>query len=676
MKTLKYLSFITLFLVSIGSFAQKREFDLAVDYKLTPADKSKLVSNVYALGADTVALPWAWKAKKAQGITYTQFRQIYIAAAYILDATWANEAPNNIGKFQNAFNFIKAPAGGWYINTNCPLPRGGMEGKGSFYYYGENSVTTEFIMDDSNWIGSGTERIMFSTPNWQNTSNAGYNESFSITNLCLDGPGKRGDGITRIGLALGKAGECTYVNQIRSDRFNYGFVASGGVPLTIGTITAFHNDLGGFVGLGCAQSTIAIGTLSGDSNGELFGLHAGYGLPAGGIVTIGGLAKSEDGVTDEARGAWLGQILAYCEGQYSVTIANYSCAASNIVGDAIFVLNPSIPAYGMQQSNLEAKGYSFGYRTLILDLQAHTRIPLPGDYYSLKFIHQAGQGMWTPFPNIIPSAVSCNCTAPLGFLRKSTTTGLPIGSFDYVGCSPKKGTSSSTTTPPVTPVVTSVSVTVSPTSVVLGSTSQATAVVKDQNGNTMTGQTVNWSITSGGATVNSSGLITTTAVGSIVVKATVGSVSSTTNLTVTASGGGGGGSTAKYTLSSNFALPYTTNSNSCVGKDSQTPGGNTVLSVTGVTKVILTFTPTNVTNAYGRVLGTGAGLPSLQIYNGYFWYNGIKCTMSITGPLVANTKYTDLTVNLPSAITVTAIFQTDCAQGGAQQGKFDKLELY
>jgi hypothetical protein len=72
--------------------------------------------------------------------------------------------------------------------------------------------------------------------------------------------------------------------------------------------------------------------------------------------------------------------------------------------------------------------------------------------------------------------------------------------------------------------VTTISVTINPSSVQSGQTSQATAVVYDQFGQVMTGQTIGWSIVSGPATVNSSGLVTTTGTGTVIVRATVGIV--------------------------------------------------------------------------------------------------------------------------------------------------------
>ena len=435
-------------LVTIATLcAQKRSFNLGTDYGLTPSDRSVLVGTKFPSGADTVRLPWAWKALKVQGMTYATFRKLTVATAYLNDAAWANEAPGNLGRFQNAFNYLEIPVGCYEVNATCPLPRRGLKGQGSYPYYGENAVTTELIMSATWYAVNGqTERALLCSPNWNDASNMGYNESATVENIALTGP-KLDDGVTRIGLALRKFGECTYVNQVRSDWFTYGFVASGGVPLTIGTITAFHNVKAGFAALGSAGATINIGTLSGDDNAELFGLHPGYGGSAGGIVNIG-LLKIETAVTDEARGPWRGMIAAYLDGQFSVNIGVVSGAAAAVRCDALFVVNPSIPAYGPQGAQLTVGSVAhFGYATALQNIQAGTRVASPPPYQAYDIHWNAiGNTFTSTYPGL--KATACACKDRLGFIRGT-------GSFDYVACTPVYPGSAGGTNPippPVDPV--------------------------------------------------------------------------------------------------------------------------------------------------------------------------------------------------------------------------------
>jgi hypothetical protein len=235
------------------------------------------------------------------------------------------------------------------------------------------------------------------------------------------------------------------VNQVRSDWFTYGFVASGGVPLTIGTITAFHNVKAGFAALGSAGATINIGTLSGDDNAELFGLHPGYGGSAGGIVNIG-LLKIETAVTDEARGVWRGMIAAYLDGQFSVNIGVVSGAAAAVRCDALFVVNPSIPAYGPQGAQLTVGSVAhFGYATALQNIQAGTRIASPPPYQAYDIHWNAIQNTFTStYPGL--KATACACKDRLGFLRGTS------GAFDYVACTPVYPGSAGGTNPIPPPV--------------------------------------------------------------------------------------------------------------------------------------------------------------------------------------------------------------------------------
>jgi len=91
----------------------------------------------------------------------------------------------------------------------------------------------------------------------------------------------------------------------------------------------------------------------------------------------------------------------------------------------------------------------------------------------------------------------------------------------------------SNTPPP--PVVTTVTVSPTSASVAVGATSTLQATVKDQNGNSMTGQTVTWSTNNAAAaTVSSTGIVTGVAAGSATITATSSGVAGTSAITVTA----------------------------------------------------------------------------------------------------------------------------------------------
>ena len=84
----------------------------------------------------------------------------------------------------------------------------------------------------------------------------------------------------------------------------------------------------------------------------------------------------------------------------------------------------------------------------------------------------------------------------------------------------KSGFATLTVTAPPAPVAT-VAVTLNPTSVIAGATSQATAVLRDASNNVLTGRAIVWtSSNTAVATVNSSGVVTTLTAGSSNITAT------------------------------------------------------------------------------------------------------------------------------------------------------------
>lgn len=97
----------------------------------------------------------------------------------------------------------------------------------------------------------------------------------------------------------------------------------------------------------------------------------------------------------------------------------------------------------------------------------------------------------------------------------------------------------------------------------------------------------------------------------------------------------------------------------------------TASPVAGVTQVVLTNLKCS-SLAWGRILGTGSGKPSLQIgTDGYFYFAGSKVAGS---PKVTVNVAGTYTLTIPSS-TITCLFQTDPNQGGAQMGTLEKLEL-
>ena len=386
--------------------AQSLYVDVAAKYGVTYADGSKRISDKYAAGKDTIntGLYWAWQRMKNAGMPYATFRASYLGWGIAQDVAWTGEAPNNLKSgYQNTYSFAdwSGARGKWKMNRTAQIPRGGMEGASSFWYAGQGGdqgqVATEFVMEDGDWWpGNTTERRLFETPNssLDGNNNFSYNESFRVERILLSGPEKN-DGIRRIGLFLRRAGECTWVNQVRANDFSIGIVAYGGVPLTCGTITTFGNNIAGFAGLGTALSTINIFTLSGDDNPALLLLDdLGYGAP-GGTVNVG-LLKSEGGIT--AGHTFRNQVAGYFRGQYSVNVGVVSFANKPpSVPEAMFVLDPKLPGGSNQRSFLNVgscKG--FGYQYLVSNRVTGAKWTSSGEYSACGFEHYAsGDALYT-----------------------------------------------------------------------------------------------------------------------------------------------------------------------------------------------------------------------------------------------------------------------------------------
>jgi len=116
-------------------------------------------------------------------------------------------------------------------------------------------------------------------------------------------------------------------------------------------------------------------------------------------------------------------------------------------------------------------------------------------------------------------------------MKKTIELGAVVFSLFLWSCG---GDSPTTSTPTPTPVATSITLSVTSLNLAsLGATSQLSATVKDQNGETMVSAAVTWATSDAAvATVSSTGLVTSVADGSATITATSGSASGTATVTV------------------------------------------------------------------------------------------------------------------------------------------------
>ena len=106
-------------------------------------------------------------------------------------------------------------------------------------------------------------------------------------------------------------------------------------------------------------------------------------------------------------------------------------------------------------------------------------------------------------------------------------------------------------------------------------------------------------------------------------------------------------------------------------------GGNVTSTTVVHLAAPITTTKVTVTNlkttalSYGRLLGTGAGKPSIQLYpDGYFYLNNAKVSSS---KVVIGVAWSGV-LTVP-ATAFTDVWQTDPAQGGAIVCTCDKVVL-
>jgi|GEM_PF-4037436 len=131
-------------------------------------------------------------------------------------------------------------------------------------------------------------------------------------------------------------------------------------------------------------------------------------------------------------------------------------------------------------------------------------------------------------------------------------------------CGAKDATTATTPTP-TGPIATSVQVTVPTPTLYVGATIQATAIVIDQDGKVMSGQTVTWSTSDNSkATVTSGGLVTAIGVGVVSLEARAGARQAVTTLTVALVPV----ASVVVTPATTSVLPWNTTSLSAVTRDS------------------------------------------------------------------------------------------------------------
>ena len=140
----------------------------------------------------------------------------------------------------------------------------------------------------------------------------------------------------------------------------------------------------------------------------------------------------------------------------------------------------------------------------------------------------------------VSGATSVSISQGVGAVTGSSTTVSPTSTTTYTLTATNSGGSATAaamvtvSAAPPAPVA-SVAVSLAASSVTLGQTTMASAVLRDASSNVLTGRTLAWASASNSvATVDSNGLVTTTGIGTSVITATSEGISGSATVTVTA----------------------------------------------------------------------------------------------------------------------------------------------
>lgn len=466
------------------------------------------------------------------------FNSLKVVSAAALDGVWqGNGAGFTPGVMCTSRNTILLPRGGpFLVNFSIPCSFGGIIGKGT-NVSGTNGNDTSYLQyDHAGWIEPGADRAVVKSVNWGTST---YLESAYMDGFRINGAAGqwRDPSYNQYGMLVRMMGETCNIATDRGiyvhDCNNDGVHIYGAGPGNIGDITAFDNNQAGLrVRNTNSLGGLSIARLSCDNNGYAF-----YTDQAGGFNLRH--LKCETGLSNARSKAFKAQVGVFAKGWVAGTIDLFTSAVTGVIDAPIHFWST---ANGSKLMVHMFEGWN--HENLVIDHRGNRRFYMAGNATSYRAMSIVVRGLGTSTSVAIDDPANTS-TVPISPLTAQFNSGgdrlgvvASAAQYQYTASPatpPWDDTNGgSPPPPPPSPTVTTISVSVNPSGVQSGQTSQATAVVYDQFGQVMTGQTVTWSISSGPATVNSSGVVTTTNSGSVVVQATIGAVSGSATITVTA----------------------------------------------------------------------------------------------------------------------------------------------
>ena len=528
------------------------------DWKI--GDKTLTAAGFSQAQAQT-AFQYFWARWQAIGKNITDFMNLTCMTAAISDAIWSGHAAAYTSTCQSRVN-IRIPAGRYLINYPLPLAFGIYTGAGSSEFFtngpdyggtfGQGS--TSLHLDQAGWQGTDDDAI-WQSGTWGDENLFGYNEAFQLLNMRLVGNKASNvydPNLLKCGVQVWDMGSNAFIHNVFADDFEgAGFHFVRGTYANTGQIASFNNNLCAIWLEGGGQHVF--NSVESDECPAVFRVEGGYGRVGSTSFHCSWL-KLETGPAPN-RPIGKGTMVMDAQAWVQAHFDTIQYAAVNGAPHCMFRINADFNNTGTLANSCQVSvsqfnlfGPCYGLLHDVFNRKLWINNALSGQFNGngyfrtlvkdFRWTSELGGKLVSTFYQ--PDLASSNM-APgrLATLPIDPNTGNFVGTWNNEAgtppytIAPPAGQGSVPPPPPPPPPVsipTNIVVTLQPTTVVLGQSSQATAVVTDQFGQPMT-LAGTWSIASGSATINGSGLVLATAAGSVVVRYAQGAVSGTATLT-------------------------------------------------------------------------------------------------------------------------------------------------
>lgn len=369
---------------------------------VTPADAQKRVKDEHSLATQRTKYPnWYKRWTEKLGRTEQDFANL---AKFV--AEWQEEAfrTSPLGPLAPLASTtdIDVPEGAYFMNYPVDIGYADYMFGGTFVYYPGNGSTNCLVWHEE-WMG-GIEKDLFRTAMFATDLAGSYAESMSFQNVRLVGRAAKAilsdPSYKSVGAIFWDLGETSKVDRIYAEGFNNrGLRFVRGTPGQGDNLTVFNNCDGGIHLVGCAGATFDFGTISGDDNGALLEMEAGYGRESGGEVDVDAF-KSEAGVTPIDRNPHRKQKLMVLRGQFGVVGGVANASHNQVRVDDLIEVDCRLQDGTKQVSNIvfgSIRGFNYG--NLIKDIANGWTAADPGDFqcFSFQYTSANGGALWNPF---------------------------------------------------------------------------------------------------------------------------------------------------------------------------------------------------------------------------------------------------------------------------------------